>query len=52
MNKLVRENISFKKHTDPKTALGLGERALIEQWLDKYFKIKTYQINSDFSIDY
>ena len=33
--KLVKESISFERYKDPKKALGLDMRELIEEWLEK-----------------
>ena len=48
--KLVKENISFIRGEDPKDALGIGQRYLIEKWLEE-MKIYYYTINDDMSID-
>jgi hypothetical protein len=40
----------FKKHSDHLISLGVGQRALITQWLD-YREIKNYIIHKDLSID-
>ena len=61
--KLVKESISFERYKDPKKALGLDIRELIEEWLKKnnfnssglqnrinYAK-QSYIINPDLTID-
>jgi len=48
--KLVRETISFERGGDPKEVLGIGQRYLIEKWLEE-MDISNYKINDDMSID-
>jgi hypothetical protein len=51
--KLVREHINFQRGLDPKSAMGIGSRALIKQWFDDLgIPPKNYVINPDLSIDY
>jgi hypothetical protein len=42
--------LTFKKHDDPLHSLGIGQRKLIEDWLDNIY-IKNYTIHDDLSID-
>ena len=52
--KLVRENINFERGKDPKAAMGLGTRELIEKWFNSwgfYVGGHNYTINGDFTID-
>ena len=48
--KLVKESISFTRGNDPKNVLGIGQRYLIEKWLEE-MNIKNYIINNDMTID-
>jgi hypothetical protein len=52
---LVRESISFQRGVDPKKALDIGERYLIEKWLKEMESYDTYMadvvINDDLTID-
>jgi hypothetical protein len=48
--KLVKEYISFERGVDPKNILGIGQRYLIEKWLEEN-QIENYIINGDMSID-
>lgn len=49
--KLVKEYLlEFERGNDPKEVLGIGQRHLIEKWLNDH-KIKYYTINDDFTID-
>jgi len=49
--KLINETLdNFEKKSDPLISLGVGKKALITKWLDE-MNIKSYKINSDFSID-
>ena len=48
--KLVRESISFQRYKDPKRALGVGARVLIEEWLEE-MSVENYVINDDLTID-
>jgi hypothetical protein len=47
--KLVKEYISFERGVDPKNILGIGQRYLIEKWLEE-MNIKYYTINDDMTI--
>ena len=47
---LIRESISFQRGNDPKDALGIGQRHLIEKWL-KEQRIENYIINDNMTID-
>ena len=47
---LVRESISFQRNRDPKQALGVGVRVLIEEWLEE-MSVTNYVINDDLTID-
>ena len=47
---LVRESISFTRGNDPKNVLGIGQRYLIEKWLDE-MDIEKYIINDDMTIN-
>ena len=44
---IVRESISFTRGNDPKNVLGIGQRYLIEKWLDE-MDIEKYIINDEF----
>ena len=46
---LIRESISFQRGLDPKASLGIGERFLIEKWLEK-MEIFDYIIRQDLTI--
>ena len=48
--KLISEHINFEKKRDTLSSLGVGQRKLIKDWLDK-MEIKNYKINDDFTID-
>ena len=48
--KLVKESISFQRGIDPKETLGIGQKYLIEKWLEE-MKIKDYIIRDDMTID-
>jgi len=48
---IVRESISFQRGVDPKDALGIGKRYLIEQWLDKMGILNKCIINADLTIN-
>jgi hypothetical protein len=49
--KIVRENLyEFERGDNSLSNLGIGERTLIKQWLDKY-KISKYIINDDLTIN-
>ena len=48
---LVRESISFQRGGDPKDALGIGKRYLIEKWLEEMGILDTCDINDDLTID-
>ena len=45
----VDESIGFERYRDPKEALGLGRKVLIEEWCKTY--LADYIINNDFTID-
>ena len=47
---IVRESISFQRGRDPKAALGVSIRFLIEEWL-KEMSVENYIINDDLTID-
>ena len=47
---IVRESISFTRGNDPKNVLGIGQRYLIEKWLDE-MDIEKYIINDDMTIN-
>ena len=47
--KKMYETTGFQKYRDPKEALGLGRRAVIEEWCKTY--LADYTINDDFTID-
>jgi len=47
---LVRESISFQRYKDPKRALGVSIRVLIEEWLEE-MSVENYVINDDLTID-
>ena len=61
--KLVKESISFERYKDPKKALGLDMRELIEEWLEKNnfsssgrqnrinYSMQSYMINPNLTID-
>jgi hypothetical protein len=46
---IIKESISFERGGDPKVTLGIGQRYIIEHWLDTY-RIKDYKINDDYTI--
>ena len=48
---LVKEAISFKQHRDPKEALDVSLKPLIEEWLEKLKILQFCTINDDLSID-
>ena len=48
---IVNEFISFQRGNDPKKILGIGQRHLIEQWLDKYKILDSCSINDDMTIN-
>jgi hypothetical protein len=51
--KLVREHINFQRGLDPKSAMGIGPKALIKKWFDDLnIPPEKYVINPDLSIDY
>ena len=45
-----KDIISFERVKDPCSAMGIGKKSLIEQWL-KSVDIENYIINDDYSID-
>ena len=47
---LVKESISFQRGNDPKNVLGIGQRHLIEAWMEE-MDITNYFINDDMTID-
>jgi hypothetical protein len=42
--------ISFIKHSEPLVSLGVGQKQIISDWLDK-MKVEDYIINDDYTID-
>jgi len=48
---IVRESISFYRGEDPKDALGIGKRFLIEKWLEEMGVLHKCTINADLTID-
>jgi len=48
---IVKESISFQRGVDPKDALGIGKRYLIEKWLDEMGILNRCIINKDLTID-
>ena len=50
MFNLVKEGLGFQRGKDPHSAMGIGRRAQIEQWLNE-MGIEDYNINEDFTID-
>ena len=44
------ENISFKRGRNPKEVLGIGKRAQIKQWFEKWAPDAEYKIDDDFNI--
>ena len=49
VREIIEESISFQRYKDPKAALGLGIRVLIEEWLEE-MSIENYIINADLTI--
>ena len=50
--KLVREHIEFERGLEPKDALKIGRKELIEKWLKKYANnFPFYDINDDLTIN-
>ena len=47
---LVKESLSFTRGNEPKDTLGIGQRYLIEKWLEE-MHIKYYTINDDLTIN-
>jgi hypothetical protein len=43
-------SLSFERGIDPKRKLGIGQYALIKEWLDKH-GVENYNITEDFFID-
>ena len=48
---LVRENINFERGRDPKQTIGVGKRAQIDQWFEKWAPNVEYVINPNLSIE-
>ena len=51
--KIVRENINFERGRDPKSAMGIGSRELIKEWMESMPFIiheDLYRINEDMTI--
>jgi hypothetical protein len=48
--KLISESLNFEKKNDPLVSLGVGQKALIEKWLDE-MGVTNYTINDDLTID-
>ena len=48
--RFVNEHINFEKKRDPLSSLGVGQRKLIEDWLEE-MDVKNYTINDDLTID-
>ena len=47
---IVREGLGFERKKDPHSAIGIGRRALIENWLEE-MDIKNWVINEDYKIN-
>ena len=46
----VFENIEFQRGRDPKQALGIGKKAQIDQWFEKWDPDAKYEVDDDFNI--
>jgi hypothetical protein len=48
--KIVRESANFERGRDPKTAIGIGQRALIHKWFETYAPRAKYTIDDNLNI--
>jgi hypothetical protein len=47
---IVKEHINFERGQDPKTAMGIGLKTRIKNWLDDY-EVTNYRILRDYTIN-
>jgi hypothetical protein len=46
----VYENLNFERGVDPKHSMGIGKKALIKKWFEKWAPDADYEIGPNLSI--